>query len=488
MSDIFLQYNKDSEYPRRGSMYHPHRLYPEYPWGETEIAQETNDAYDMVRECLRGLGMNAANIDKPDWNPLGSLIKQGDTVLIKPNWVSHQNKNPEVKDDLECLVTHPSIVRTVFDYVSIALAGTGKIIIADAPMQGTDLHALFDIAGYRELFSFIREKNKDVIIADLRKYHVQSKNGVLSKPIETSSSAGFIRVELNNASAHAINDNKVLRYKVSDYHSAETKAFHAAGHHAYEINRYALEADVIINLPKPKCHRLAGMTSAMKNFVGIVYDKASLPHRAEGDQDSSAGDAYQKHSLLKQWMYALDDKKVAAERRGRLYAARLANLAAKGCFCLSSKLSGDVYRIGGWYGNDTIWRTVTDLHRIITFADTAGRMQSKPQRKVLTIGDMIVCGEKDGPIGPSPKRLGAIMASDDAVLFDRTMCSIMGFDEENIKSLSWSVQHQTSAEGSNKAILNSNIQQYNGKALSELNFPTEWRFEPHSCWKGHIEK
>ncbi len=486
MSDIFLQHIKDSKYPVRTSLYHPHRLYPEYPWDNNEIAKESNDVYDMVRECLRGLGMDAAHFDKPVWNPLGNLIRHGNTVLIKPNWVSHQNKNPEVKDNLECLVTHPSIVRAVFDFVSIALDGTGKIIIADAPMQGTDLEALFDTAGYRELFSFIQEKNRDTIIADLRKDRVKSKKGVLSKPIETSGRAGFLRVELSNVSAHAINDNKALRYKVSDYLSNETKAFHSSGYHAYDINRYAIEADVIINLPKPKCHRLAGMTGAMKNMVGIVYDKASLPHRTEGDADSGTGDAYRKRSLLKRWMHALDNKKITAERQGKQFIAYLTHLTAKGCFLLSGNLSGDVYRVGGWYGNDTIWRTVVDLHRIITFADKAGNVKLEPQRKILTIGDMIVCGEGDGPIGPSPKKLGVIMASDDMVLFDRVMCHIMGFDETRVKSLGWVVK-QSGIE-KDQPLLHSNISQLDGMHLDTTTFSATWHFEPHSCWKGHVEQ
>jgi uncharacterized protein (DUF362 family) len=31
-----------------------------------------------------------------------------------------------------------------------------------------------------------------------------------------------------------------------------------------------LQADVFINLPKPKTHKRAGITGAMKNLVGII--------------------------------------------------------------------------------------------------------------------------------------------------------------------------------------------------------------------------
>ena len=487
MSDICLQFDKDSKYPPRQSLYHPHSLYPEYPWEQDEISAEPNHVYELVRECLHGLGMDVGRFNKPDWNPLGSLIHHGDTVLIKPNWVSHKNSDPAVHDDLECLVTHPSIVRAMFDYVSIALAGTGRMIIADAPMQGTDLEALFDTAGYRELISFIHQKNQNIVIADLREYHVNDKKGALSTPVETKDSAGSVLVDLGNASTHSVNDRKSLQYKVSDYLTEETLAFHSSGRHAYEINRYALEADVIINLPKPKCHRLAGMTGAMKNIVGVVYDKASLPHRAEGDAVSGSGDAYEKRSLLKQWMRGLDDRKILAERNGKPHIARFSSLVAKSYYWLSRLLTGDDYRIGGWYGNDTIWRTVVDLHRIITYADKNGHLQAVPQRKILTIGDMIVCGEKDGPIGPSPKKLGIVMASEDMVLFDRVLCRIMGFNEEKVKSVSWMIRQKDESK-SVTPLLISNLKQLNNAPFDNAAYPHEWNFEPHSCWKGHIEE
>ena len=38
----------------------------------------------------------------------------------------------------------------------------------------------------------------------------------------------------------------------------------------YCISEACLEADVIINLPKPKTHRKAGFTGALKNMIGVV--------------------------------------------------------------------------------------------------------------------------------------------------------------------------------------------------------------------------
>lgn len=487
MKDIFLQSNPRAVYPAFGTAFHPGVAYPEYPWSKGDLSPAPNDAYHMVRECLIGLGLDEENAGTANWNPLGSVIHHGDTVLLKPNWVSHRNKNPDVHDRLECLVTHPAVVRAVFDYVCIALQGSGRIIIADAPMQGTDLDALFDTAGYREFIAFVREKTPDTIIADLRKYRVTDCNGVLSKPIGIKNSPGSVLVDTAGISAHGENDHRRLNYKVSDYLSEETNAYHHAGRHAYEVNRYVLEADVIINLPKPKCHRLAGLTGAMKNLVGILYDKASLPHRAEGAAETGAGDSYAKRSLLKHWMWRLEEQKIHHERRGAGLLARASAFGVKACYWLSRAFTGDAYRVGGWYGNDTIWRTVADLHHLVIHADLNGRLQPAPQRKVFTIGDMIVCGEKDGPIGPSPKPLGIVMASADMVLFDRVLCEIMGFDQNKIKSLGW-IASQHSASVRSPAILGSNIPELNNSDAFCVDIPSVWHFEPHSCWKGHIER
>ncbi|MBN1141756.1 MAG: DUF362 domain-containing protein [Deltaproteobacteria bacterium] len=53
-----------------------------------------------------------------------------------------------------------------------------------------------------------------------------------------------------------------------------------------EVAREALEADVIINLPKLKTHQMMGMTGAVKNLFGLVvgFRKANLHLRAGSDK------------------------------------------------------------------------------------------------------------------------------------------------------------------------------------------------------------
>ena len=120
MSEVFIEYREDSVYPQTG--WNPSRLYPEYPFGENNIQKEKNDVYDMVRSLLNMMGLDQKNFGRKCWNPLGTYIRPGDYVVIKPNFVMHLNENKKVKkNSMECLITHPSCLRALCDYCLIAL-------------------------------------------------------------------------------------------------------------------------------------------------------------------------------------------------------------------------------------------------------------------------------------------------------------------------------------------------------------------------------
>lgn len=56
----------------------------------------------------------------------------------------------------------------------------------------------------------------------------------------------------------------------------------------------------------------------------------------------------------------------------------------------------------------TIWRAVSDLNIIMLYVDKNGEMPNMIQRKIISIGDMIVCNEGEGFVGLSSKPLGAV--------------------------------------------------------------------------------
>ena len=80
MDDTILSYPKNPPY-------HPGS---EYPFYRREIDRE-NKLYGIVRKIFHQMVFDIENYDKPTWNFLGSLIKPGNTVLLKPNFISNHN-------------------------------------------------------------------------------------------------------------------------------------------------------------------------------------------------------------------------------------------------------------------------------------------------------------------------------------------------------------------------------------------------------------
>ena len=71
-----------------------------------------------------------------------------------------------------------------------------------------------------------------------------------------------------------------------------------------------LEADVIVNLPKLKTHKKAGVTCALKNLIGINGNKEYLPHHRIGGHNLG-GDCYPGGSDLKRALGFVHDRQLA---------------------------------------------------------------------------------------------------------------------------------------------------------------------------------
>ena len=56
---------------------------------------------------LLDAGLDEANKGTAAWNPLSAILQPGLNVVVKPNWVSHDNASGA---GWECLVTHPSLL------------------------------------------------------------------------------------------------------------------------------------------------------------------------------------------------------------------------------------------------------------------------------------------------------------------------------------------------------------------------------------------
>lgn len=476
MEQVYYGRLQNAVYPAGEACWSPSERYPEYPYAELSAAD--NGVYRLVREGFRALGYDAAHDGQPDWNPLGELIRPGMTVLLKPNWVLHENDDPS--HDMNCIVTHPSVIRAMLDYVLLALKGTGRVIVGDAPIQICHFEALHQTMGYDRLWAYYREKNVPLEIMDFRGLVAHETSA--HKNVLRNSSAGIV-VDLGNESLFSEwSKDKIDRMRVTNYATTLMKEHHSVEKHEYMIHPCVLEADVILNLAKPKSHRKAGLTACAKNFVGACMRKEDLPHHTVGSKAEN-GDEYRDKSALHRLQSRLLDKKNDSDYAGekRFFVYKWLYKAVRAMQKLSGAESREFFE-GSWYGNDTIWRTIVDLNRILRFADKSGSLQKTPQRSVFNVADLVVAGEGEGPLKPSPKPMGVIVMSSRIWAADRFICRLAGFSERAVRYIG----HLPDQQSADAALL---VAQMGGSKtpFDAFAFDPACYLRPTSGWRGHIE-
>lgn len=459
--------------------YSPDESFPEYQFSDT--ARERNAVYEGVRQSLMLLGLDVGNQGGPAWNPLGDFIQPGSRVVIKPNLVIHAHP---LDLDPAALVTHAAILRPIIDYVLIA---GGVPTIADAPLQSCDFRSVLDLSGIHGLLRFYEGQGIRIPVHDLRLMHaVPGKTSLLRRTLVQATLAGdpngYISVNLGAESLHA--RNRVAgdgSYRVTNYDPDRMQRHHSGNTHEYVISGAVLAADCIINVPKMKTHKKAGITGALKNFVGINGYKDCLPHYVKGAPEVG-GDEY----LSESWSKRIDSWLV--DVRGGLHGrVKDACLAAIHHSLRAVYLRGaDPSSEGSWYGNDTISRTVIDLARIACFADKSGVLHGHRQRKVLTIVDGIVAGDGEGPIAPTPQRPGLVIAGCNPVAVDLVLARLMGFDGRRIPTLIHALADRSlGGFGASDVVVESNDVRWKDINLHVSGESLE--FAPPSGWRNHIE-
>ena len=426
--------------------YDPDSAYPELAGLAPVISTAPNPAYEGVRNALRLLGCDAQHIGSPEWNPMTMWARPGDRVLVKPNWVMDSHPREEeigVQAAFDCLVTHTSILRAVIDYLQIALRGHGRIVVADAPLQGCDFAALSRRARLTELVEYYDLRSRvgapggfrilPIEIMDLRLEIAHHQAGIAGiggrlekERREESSGHAIVRLDRFSSLEPIASDAEAFR--VTCYDPASMTQAHGPARHAYCVSREVLEADVVVNVPKLKTHKKGGVTVALKNLVGINGHKSFLPHHRKGSV-AEGGDEYLALDTLKGWASDLHD--VAYRASASPWRQRLALLGASAFFYFDRFFRDDGTESGSWWGNDTIWRTCLDLNRILLYAgsngDFCGRdSDSQPMRKVVHIVDGIHGGDRDGPLAPRPRPSGVVIAGSCAAYVDLAAASVMG--------------------------------------------------------------
>ncbi len=471
---------EEPRYPERAP-FDPPEIYPELS-GLTARQDSSNRIYPAVRECLRLLGLDAERFGSGEWNPLGDLIQPGHRVLIKPNLVRHFHGGGL---GTESLVTHASVLRPLLDYALLALRGEGRLTVGDSPLQYADFHRALSLTGADVVIEEARSRTSVTVEAvDLRKERSEKRRHVIVSRIPNDGDPrGYRRVEMGAASRFRGLDERCERFRVTQYDPEVMGRSHHGPSHAYLFPVTVLEADVILNLPKLKTHAKAGLTAAMKNLVGINGSKDWLPHHTFGST-AEGGDEYLIPSARKRAISRLRDRIETA--RG---PARRALWAAVQVLLKSGRLVPfpDPYFEGSWYGNDTIWRTVHDLHRALFYADEEGRLGTEPRRRYLALVDGVVAGEGQGPMRPTPRRAGILLASRSPLAADVACARLMGFDERRIPLLAYALgdDFHPPLEAAADLSIRSNLPKWEG--LLDLRRSGSLAFTPPSAWKGVIE-
>jgi len=381
-----------------------------------------NAVQSLVARLFEEAGWDSGCAHTAAWNPLGELIRPGDTVALKPNWVFHNNHSGE---GMDCLVTHALVLRAVLDLV--LRAKPGKVVVGDAPIQGCDLPKLMKATGYSDLKQLYTQAGAPVEWRDFRRTVLANPNGVWERQTNVRPLAGYVLFDLGVESLLEPIVEDSDRFRVTMYDPNLMRQTHAPGRHQYLIAREVIEADVVINLPKLKTHKKACVTGALKNLVGINGNKDYLPHHRQGGS-LKGGDCYAGGNPFKMAAECLSD---AANRREGIPAYLLRQITL-GSYGLARLTGADNNMEGSWYGNDTIWRTCLDLNRSLFYGRSDGTLAELPQRKMLTLTDAILCGEGEGPLAPTPHYLGMLTLGANPVAAEYVHANLMGFDWRKI--------------------------------------------------------
>jgi hypothetical protein len=265
---VYIKQINKYKYPLKAP-YNPPINFPEYPFGDKEL-DGTNIVYEELRNLLFEMNLDKDSFDTKKWNPFRELIKPGDMVVLKPNMVMHENIDKQYLTD--CVITHGSIIRVILDYVYVALKGKGKIIIADSPLQVCDFSKVTVENGTRAIVDFYKKNGIEIELIDFRKERaiIGSSGQIEGIKKLKGDPRGYTAVDLGKDSIlyDIIEDYK--KFRVTGYNPNLMKLHHNFEKNEYLIPNSILQADVFINLPKPKTHKRAGITGAMKNLVGII--------------------------------------------------------------------------------------------------------------------------------------------------------------------------------------------------------------------------
>ncbi len=404
------------------------------PIAEDLVAVRLNPALDYgpehvasLREELRRL---LVQLGADPHSPLSGIVAPGDTVVLKPNLVFDR------VSDHRATLTNGWFIKAVCDLVLEALQGRGRVIIADVPLQSARFERVIQLNELDLVMVGYRQSGAPVELRDLRQEYLQVQDDGMYRGLQklAGDPLGYRVVNLGEASELEELGRYRSRFAVGDYDKDSTTTYHMSSErNEYLIPCTILTADVIINLPKFKTHRKTGITCALKNLVGACGHKSYLPHFREGRPQDGGDEFAIDHPIKVLQRNTIERLKTT---NATLYRA----VRAVGRLVLRVLTAGspaELRRVmgGSWHGNDTLWRTILDLNKVVRYADREGRVRTTPQRRYLCLVDGVYGGENDGPMRPDTRHDGVLLAGRNPVLLDLVVCLLMGLNPEGIKQV-----------------------------------------------------
>lgn len=416
------------------------------------------------------------------------LIQPGDYVVLKPNFVQESN---ELRDSWVEMITNPAVITATLKIVLKQLKGQGRILLTDAPMTPAKFEKILAHMPVEQWKELCTSKNVEFSIVDLRDEEWDNAaNGVIlnAKKLE-GDPRGKVICNLKGENSEFYNKKTgKAGYYGADYDISETNRAHNGIDNQYSVSRSVIEADVFVNIAKMKTHKKAGITCCLKNLVGINTNKNLLPHHTTGtpeeggDQFESSGGSRKLESAVT--YYA---KKVVHGIPGLTpLLVPLKNFAIK--------VWGDnktAIKSGGWYGNDTLWRTILDLNKVLFYAEPNGALRSDEpasRKRYIGVVDGIVAGEGLGPLAPDAVNAGVLLCGTDPAAIDSVATKIMGFDYRMIPSIKHAYKvkkYKISSVVYDE--IECCINSYEVSKLTDLQEKYIQHFNAAMGWKGHIE-
>lgn len=416
------------------------------------------------------------------------VIKPGDKVVLKPNFVQEKH---DLCEDWDYVITHPVLLDAVLKLVCRKLENNGEIIIADAPMTPTRFGELIKHFPIQEWEQLCAESGIKFQLIDLRDEEwFNASNGIIlhSKKLSGDPMGKVLCNLKGEASEFWGKRTGSQGYYGADYDIKETNDAHNGTDNKYSVSRTVISADVFINLPKLKAHKKAGMTCCLKNLVGINTNKNYLPHHTTGTP-SEGGDQFESNAASKKLESAVTIYAKRIVHRFHFLTPVLVPLKD-----IALKVWGDnrnSVRSGGWYGNDTLWRTILDLNKVMYYSDPSGELKEdalNSRKKYIAIVDGILAGEGNGPLAPDKVEAGFMLVGANPVAVDCVAARIIGFDYKKILSLYQAFKcRKYRLAGFQYQDIRCSLDGNLKICIDELPNTIIRHFKPPLGWIGHIE-